>query len=104
NLLGNAVKFTPEGGALGLDVDVDEQQREIRLAVWDRGIGIKPEDMEKLFKPFTQVDSRLAREYGGTGLGLSLVDKLARMHGGRVQVESVFGQGSTFTIVLPWQG
>lgn len=103
NLLSNAVKFTPEGGQIGLDVTGDRDNKVIRFRVWDKGIGIKDEDIEKLFKPFIQLDSRLAREYPGTGLGLSLVLKMAELHGGKVQVESKFGEGSSFTITLPWE-
>ncbi|MFM8320624.1 MAG: PAS domain S-box protein [Chloroflexota bacterium] len=104
NLLSNAVKFTPEGGALGLEVVGKEAARLIHLCVWDHGIGIHEENLGKLFKPFTQLDSSLARQHSGTGLGLSMVAKLAELHGGSVSVESVFGQGSRFTISLPWSG
>lgn len=99
NLLGNAVKFTAEEGELGLRVgfDVDE----LRIAVWDRGIGIDPAGMKKLFAPFVQIDGRLARKYDGTGLGLALVKKLTELHGGRVEVESAPEVGSTFTLVFP---
>ncbi|MFM8322688.1 MAG: response regulator [Chloroflexota bacterium] len=101
NLLSNAVKFTPEGGELGLEVRAGSDGS-LAFCVWDRGIGIKPEDIGKLFKPFIQLDSSLARQYTGTGLGLSLVQRMAEMHGGGVQVESAIGQGSRFTIILPW--
>jgi|GEM_PF-3051204 len=102
NLLSNAVKFSPEGSPAGLEVTGDEERKAVRLCVWDRGIGIKPEDMDKLFKPFTQIDSRLAREHAGTGLGLSLVYRMAELHGGSVQLESVFGEGTRVTLWLPW--
>jgi PAS domain S-box-containing protein len=102
NLLSNAVKFTTEGGSLGLEVHADEPGRKVKITVWDTGIGIKPEDQHKLFKPFTQIDSSLAREYSGTGLGLSLVKRLTELHNGGIEVESVFGKGSRFTISLPW--
>ncbi|HPU22907.1 MAG TPA: response regulator, partial [Candidatus Kapabacteria bacterium] len=68
---------------------------------WDTGIGIRTEDMNKLFKPFSQISSNLSREYEGTGLGLALVAKLTEMMGGSVSVESQFGVGSKFTITLP---
>ncbi len=102
NLLGNAVKFTPEGGELGLEVLGDEASNEIRFTVWDRGIGIAQEDLGKLFQPFVQLDSSLARNYPGTGLGLSLARRLTELHGGRIEVESALGQGSRFTVIIPW--
>jgi PAS domain S-box-containing protein len=102
NLLSNAVKFTPEGGSIGLDVAADSNKKVLRFTVWDKGIGIKPEDLAKLFRPFVQLDSGLARQYSGTGLGLSLVKRMAELHGGGIQVESVPGEGSRFTIALPW--
>jgi PAS domain S-box-containing protein len=102
NLLSNAVKFTPEGGELGLEVWANEAERAVKIIVWDKGIGIKPEDLQKLFKPFTQLDSSLSREYSGTGLGLSLVKRLTEMHNGGIEVASVFGEGSCFTVTLPW--
>ncbi|HNJ12634.1 MAG TPA: PAS domain S-box protein, partial [Anaerolineales bacterium] len=102
NLLSNAVKFTPEHGELGLVVEVNPADENISMAVWDKGIGIKTENIQKLFKPFTQIDSSLAREYSGTGLGLSLAHRLVELHGGRIELESVFGEGSRFTVILPW--
>ena len=102
NLLSNAVKFTPEGGSIGMDVAAKIEEKVVRFTVWDKGIGIKPEDLSKLFKPFVQLDSGLARQYSGTGLGLSLVKRMAELHGGGIQVESVPGEGSRFTIALPW--
>jgi CheY-like chemotaxis protein len=74
----------------------------VQFSVTDTGIGIAPEDLKRLFKPFVQVDSRLSREYEGTGLGLALVHRLADLHGGSVQVQSEPGKGSTFTVSLPW--
>jgi signal transduction histidine kinase/CheY-like chemotaxis protein len=103
NLLSNAVKFTAEGGKLGLEVAGSEEEGLVRLTVWDQGIGIQAEDLGRLFKPFVQLDSSLTRQYTGTGLGLSLVQRLAELHAGSIQVESVYGEGSRFTILLPWQ-
>ncbi len=103
NLLSNAVKFTPEGGSLGLDVQANPVDRVVVFRVWDEGIGIKPTEMDKLFKPFIQLDSSLARQHSGTGLGLSLVQRLVEMHGGGVTVESTPGKGSAFSVALPWQ-
>ena len=70
--------------------------------MWDTGIGIALDDVPRLFQPFVQLDSRLARQYVGTGLGLALVARMAELHGGSVAVESTLGQGSRFTITLPW--
>ncbi len=102
NLLSNAVKFTPEGGAVALEVEGDPQRRELRFTVGDTGIGIASDDLKKLFHPFVQVDSSLARRYEGTGLGLVLVARLSELLGGAVAVESEPGKGSRFTIILPW--
>jgi PAS domain S-box-containing protein len=102
NLLSNAVKFTPTGGTIGLEVHGDATAGVVQLSVWDTGVGIAPADLDKLFHPFVQIDARLAREHGGTGLGLSLVKQLAEMHGGSVDVESAVGRGSRFTVTLPW--
>jgi PAS domain S-box-containing protein len=102
NLLSNAVKFTPEGGQVGLEVEGDTDQGVVRFSVWDTGIGISTEDMQRLFKPFVQIDSSLSRKQGGTGLGLSLVYRLTELHGGSVTMESNVGEGSRFTVSLPW--
>jgi CheY-like chemotaxis protein len=102
NLLNNAVKFTPQGGQVGLHVSGDMENNLVHLSVWDTGIGIAPEDIQHLFKPFVQLDGGLTRQHEGTGLGLSLVARMAEIHGGNVQVSSELGQGSRFTITLPW--
>jgi CheY-like chemotaxis protein len=101
-LLSNAVKYTPENGLLGLEVKGDETNRLVSFSVWDNGIGIKPEDIQRLFKPFVQLDSSLARQQAGTGLGLVLVKDLVELHGGTISVTSTFGEGSRFTVTLPW--
>jgi signal transduction histidine kinase/ActR/RegA family two-component response regulator len=103
NLLTNAVKFTPDHGQVILQIHGDIAQDRIQFSVIDNGIGIAPENMKKLFQPFVQIDSRLTREYEGTGLGLALVRKLTDLQGGSVSVESdgVPGKGSRFIINLP---
>jgi PAS domain S-box-containing protein len=103
NLLSNAVKFTPEGGSIGLEVVGDTEQQVVHFTVWDTGIGIRVENMGRLFQPFVQLDSRLAREYAGTGLGLALVYRMVEMHGGGIAVASDPGHGSRFTVSLPWR-
>lgn len=103
NLLSNAVKFTEEGKQIGLEVAGSPERNEITFTVWDTGIGIAKEDLKHLFKPFTQLNAGLAREFQGTGLGLALVAQMIRLHGGRVSAESKLGKGSRFTIALPWQ-
>jgi signal transduction histidine kinase len=99
NLLSNAVKFTPEGGSIGLRVKKTEGF--VELTVWDTGIGISDAEQELLFQPFIQLDSRLARRYDGTGLGLALVSQLVALHRGSVSVESAPSKGSCFTVRLP---
>lgn len=101
NLLSNAVKFTEQGGVRLRGFVKD---RKIVLVVSDSGIGIKPEDMGKLFNAFRQIESGLTRKYDGTGLGLSICRKLAHLLGGEIEAESVWGQGSTFTFSLPQEG
>jgi PAS domain S-box-containing protein len=102
NLLSNAIKFTPDGGRIEMTAIGDAQAHLVRISVSDTGVGIKEEDLPRLFQPFLQLDARLSRLYNGTGLGLSLVKMLVELHGGRVEVESTFGQGSRFTVLLPW--
>ena len=103
NLLSNAVKFTPENGKLGLEAQADREEKRIMITVWDHGIGISESDLTRLFRPFVQLDSGLAREAPGTGLGLALVAQMVRLHGGSVAVESQPGEGSRFTVILPWE-
>ena len=103
NLLGNGVKFTPEGGSILLKLE-ESRDGGARITVSDTGIGIAREDFPRLFSLFTQLDGGLARQQGGTGLGLALVHRLVRMHGGTVEVESEVGRGSRFTVFLPRPG
>jgi PAS domain S-box-containing protein len=102
NLLSNAVKFTPTGGAVGLEVAGDTEHERVHFTVWDTGIGIPSDQLGRLFQPFMQLDSQLARQYEGTGLGLVLVSRLAELHGGGVSVQSELDKGSRFTVSLPW--
>jgi signal transduction histidine kinase/ActR/RegA family two-component response regulator len=110
NLVSNAVKFTHQGGVhvhLAME-GVDPQRsavvpRAVRIEVADSGIGISPDQLARLFQPFHQADASVTRLYGGTGLGLSISQELARRMGGRIEVSSTPGQGSTFTLVLPLQ-
>ncbi len=98
NLVNNAVKFTDEGA---ITVQCWQDNGRVYTSVSDTGIGIKPEDIPRLFRPFQQLESGLARRREGTGLGLSICQKLAHLLGGRVQVTSEWQQGSTFTLMLP---
>jgi PAS domain S-box-containing protein len=103
NLLSNAVKFTPAGGRLGVKVRGDPDEKKVTITVWDEGIGIGEQDISRLFQPFVQLNSSLAREAAGTGLGLALVAQMVRLHGGSVSVESRPNEGSRFTVTLPWE-
>ncbi len=102
NLLGNAIKFTEKGHVyLGVDcLDLGQGRNELRIAVEDTGIGISQEMVERVFESFTQADQSTTRVYGGTGLGLSISRQIVELMGGRIQVQSRLGQGSTFTVVL----
>ncbi len=120
NLLTNAVKFTPNEGKVNLFVAIgsgDTWQGEAKIPqriktinsptilfqVVDTGIGINSRDLKILFQPFVQVDSALNRQYEGTGLGLALVKQIVELHGGQVMVDSEVGQGSSFTVALPYE-
>jgi adenylate cyclase len=101
NLLSNACKFTKEGEVALRVHKVADRRDWIKLAVADTGISMTAEQQAKLFQQFTQADSLTARSYGGTGLGLALSRKLARMMGGDVTVTSEIGKGSVFMVRLP---
>lgn len=102
NLLSNAVKFTPQGGTVSVHLSATAGQ--LILEVADTGIGIAPEQTERIFERFYQVDGSMTRRYGGTGLGLALVKEIAEKHRGRVSVSSTIGQGSTFRVHFPVAG
>jgi PAS domain S-box-containing protein len=103
NLLDNAVKFTPANGLVELSVTPDAPREVVEIAVSDTGVGIPHEEIAHIFDPFVQVDSGLARSFGGTGLGLTLVQRLVELHDGTIMVESVEGEGSRFVVTLPWK-
>jgi protein-histidine pros-kinase len=102
NLLSNAIKFTDEGGKVELIVK-PKNRRQFAVIVRDTGVGIKPEDIKRLFAEFKQLDTGTTRRYGGTGLGLALTKRIAELQNGSIEVESEFGKGSAFTVVLPLQ-
>ncbi len=102
NLLTNAVKFTPAGGRVTVSAYCgDAPDADMVVEIRDTGIGIAQKDLERVMEPFTQVDASLSREHGGTGLGLPLSQRLAEMHGGRVELESRLTVGTTVRLVLP---
>lgn len=101
HLLDNAVKFTPSGGRIGLDVARDDHSGHILFTVWDSGPGIAAADHERVFQPFVQLNPSANRDPEGTGLGLTLVRRTARALGGEVWLTSEPGTGSRFTIALP---
>ncbi len=107
NLLTNAVKFTLEGGTVTLTVSLVLPEKDrptyLRIAIADTGIGIAPENISRLFKPFVQIDGALNRQQTGTGLGLALVKQVVELHGGRVGLTSALGGGSCFTVDLPYR-
>jgi PAS domain S-box-containing protein len=100
NLLSNALKFTPRGGTVEL-LACAEADRGIRMTVRDTGIGIARENFEKIFRPFSQVDSALNRKFEGTGLGLPLTKGLVELHKGAISLESEIGRGTTVSVFLP---
>ena len=103
NLLTNAIKFTPLGHVKVI-VRGDEERREVRIAVEDTGIGIAPQDHDRVFEDFRQADNSVTREYGGAGLGLAICRRLAKMLDGRIELVSNVGAGSTFTLMIPRRG
>jgi PAS domain S-box-containing protein len=100
NLLSNAAKFTPDGGKI--KVGAKREGEEIQVSVADTGMGIKPEDQQRIFGEFEQVETKIGQKQHGTGLGLALTQRLVALHGGRIWVESEGeGKGSTFTFAIP---
>ncbi|HSW44102.1 MAG TPA: HAMP domain-containing sensor histidine kinase [Phycisphaerae bacterium] len=101
NLLSNAIKYTPENGTVTLRAVAEADRRRIRMSVADTGPGIAPEEQEKIFEKFWQMDASVTREHSGSGLGLAISKELIHLMGGTIHVESQPGQGATFIIVLP---
>ena len=106
NLLGNAMKFTPDGGRISVRASIDPGEGpsgSLLVSVVDTGIGVSPDDMERMFQPFEQLEHPLTKKYEGTGLGLALSKTLVELHGGRIWVESSEGAGSAFHFTIPME-
>ena len=101
-LLDNAIRYSSRGGLI--TIRTFHKKNEVILSVSDTGIGIPKADQERIFERFYRTDPARSRESGGTGLGLSIAKHLIELHGGRIQVESEIGKGSTFSIFLPIEG
>jgi PAS domain S-box-containing protein len=99
NLISNAIKFTPECGDIKISITQNEGM--LNVSVKDNGIGIEKNDIGKLFKPFSQLDSTLTRRFEGVGLGLMIVKEFVKMHGGKIDVESEINKGSNFIFMIP---
>lgn len=99
NLLSNAMKFTPDAGKVGVTAQTADAA--VQIAVWDTGVGIAPDDQQRIFEEFQQVGRGLTEKTEGTGLGLALTRKFVELHGGDIRVESAPGCGSTFTFTIP---
>jgi len=100
NLLSNAIKFT-ESGTVTLSAEELATRKAIRVSISDTGIGIKEDDLTRLFQPFQQLDTGLSRNYEGTGLGLAICKRLVDLMGGEIVAESYWGQGSVFSVIIP---
>lgn len=100
NLLSNAVKFSYDNKEVKVIVGMDSRQR-LQLQVKDYGVGIKNEDLPRIFREFEQLDSGAARRFPGTGLGLALTKRIIELHRGSITVQSALGKGSTFIITIP---
>lgn len=100
NLLVNAIKFSSAGGVVNIEF-LRTRNNGLAISIRDAGVGIKPQDLKRIFEPFVQVEESMARRFSGIGLGLSIARKIARMHGGDVTIESRFGEGATACLELP---
>ena len=102
NILTNAIKYTPTGGRIDIRLYVEDEQALIKIS--DTGLGIAPEDLLHIFERFYRIDSARNRDQGGTGLGLAIVKAIVAAHGGKISVESIVGEGTTFFVSLPVNG
>lgn len=101
NLLTNSIKYTPQGG--NVTVSALAEPESLRLSVTDTGIGIPQQHLDRVTEPFYQVEPDVSHSHGGTGLGLALVREMVILHGGRLEIRSQPGQGTTVTVILPWR-
>ena len=102
NLLHNAAKFSDAGGTVEIDVQASERDQHVTVSIRDKGVGISPDQIVSVFELFTQEKHPLARDFGGLGIGLSVVRSLVDLHGGQVSVRSDgTGKGSEFVVTLP---
>ena len=102
NLVNNAFRYTPEGGKI--TIEARQEGNDLMFSVQDTGMGIAPEDVDKIFERFYRTDRSRDRESGGSGLGLAITKALVEAHGGWIKVASKVNEGSTFTVMLPgWQ-
>jgi two-component system sensor histidine kinase VicK len=102
NLVSNAIKYSPDGGKV--TITGRARDSEVDISVTDEGIGIREQDLDRLFKRFERVNREATPNVSGTGLGLSICASIVGKHGGRIAVESEYGRGSTFTVTLPTSG
>ena len=100
-LLKNAIKFTPSHAKVGIELQQDQLNGNAQITIWDQGIGIASNDMNRLFQPFVQLEHSLTRRFEGAGIGLSIASRLAQLMGGQISVESVPQEGSRFKVTLP---
>ena len=98
NILSNAIKFTDTNGFIDINLIVHDN---IFIVITDTGIGISPEDIERIMEPFIQIETARQSNEGGTGIGLPLTDRLVRLHGGNMKIESTLGEGTKITIMIP---
>jgi two-component system cell cycle sensor histidine kinase PleC len=100
NLVGNAIKFTPQGGRVDVRA-FKAPEGEVRIEIRDSGIGMREIDLVRAFEPFHQADGSHSRNHEGTGLGLAICDRLMRLHGGKVKLVSELGRGTIATMIIP---